>query len=67
MTVAQLIERDLGIAVDDGTFISELPMDSLEYLNLLHAIRDEVGSISIDDASRCITVGELAQAVRVPA
>jgi acyl carrier protein len=66
LSVAALIERDLAVTVEDGTPLTGLPMDSLDFVALLQAIRQEIGDISDDDAMRCNTVGDLARAVRVP-
>ena len=54
-----------GISASTDTL--ELPMDSLEFMEFLQLIRRELGWISDKAAQKARTVGELAEAIEVPA
>lgn len=62
MTVCEVIERETGKPVTEETLLEDLPMDSLEFIDVLLAISNETGK-SVPDAkvSSLTTVGDIAR------
>lgn len=62
MTVCEVIEREIGQPVTEDTLLEDLPMDSLEFIDVLLAISNETGK-SVPDAkvSSLTTVGDIAR------
>jgi len=62
MTIEDVIERETGQPVDAATLLQDLPVDSLEYLDLILAVERETGKNLPDGRLATLTtVGELIQ------
>lgn len=62
MKIEDVIERETGQAVDSGTMLQDLPVDSLEYLDLILTIERETGNnLPEGRLATLTTVGELIQ------
>lgn len=62
MTVCDVIERELGLPVTEETALEDLPMDSLEFVDLLLSISNETGrSIPDSKVSELTTVGDIVR------
>jgi acyl carrier protein len=62
-----IIAEELGIEasmVTEETQLDSLPMDSLEFVEIILRIRNEIGDISESAIGDCITVGDLVRAVQ---
>jgi len=62
MTIEDVIKRETGQAVDSATLLQDLPVDSLEYLDLILTVERETGKNLPDGRLATLTtVGELIQ------
>lgn len=62
MTVCEVIERELGQPVTEDTLLEDLPMDSLEFIDVLLAISNETGkSVPDEKVSSLMTVGDIVR------
>lgn len=61
--VLAIIERETGQAVNEATPLEELPVDSLEFADLLLTISNETGkAIPDEQISHATKVGDLMRA-----
>lgn len=62
MTIYEVIEVETGQKVDDSTSLDSLPVDSLEFLQLLIELSESTGKTIPDEKIAAIrTVGDLAR------
>jgi acyl carrier protein len=62
MKIEDVIERETGQTVDSATLLQDLPVDSLEYLDLILTVEREMGKNLPDGRLATLTtVGELIQ------
>jgi acyl carrier protein len=65
--VRAIIAEELGVpigAISDETRLDELPMDSLEFTEIVLRIKNEIGDIPEDEIGNCETVGQLGRAIQ---
>ena len=65
MTVCEVIERETGLAVTPSTPLDAIPIDSLEFMELLLVISNETGR-DITNLADLHTVADIVQAAEAP-